>query len=291
MGDSNTTFYGPGILALTAYANTDAGLPSPVTLGEVVPLYINSQRNAGSNRFMEGADISVNAYTMTNDMNALELDCNNSSGSAAGAHMHCLQLIGGGLTQHPGTAIQVTAVGSSTSSWNTGIDLTRYNGTGINFNGGDTTATADMLITPPDNSSSAHVIRLYNHDQSSIIFTLSRTGDIIANNVGVNGAFNSNTSAAFTGTIVNGSAWQSFTGAVGCSTSGSAFSVCTSSPIGLSVAFANTNYTLTCTLSNTTGLPVVSSVSKSTGSFTITIANLTAVVATGNYNCTAINHG
>jgi hypothetical protein len=79
-------------------------------------------------------------------------------------------------------------------------------------------------------------------------------------------------------------------GAVGCSTAASVGATCTSGAQSWAGnPFADTNYTLTCTLDTPTAVPVVSSVGKSTGTFTITIAALTASAATGSYNCTAIH--
>jgi hypothetical protein len=84
----------------------------------------------------------------------------------------------------------------------------------------------------------------------------------------------------------NGGGVKHIRGAVGCTTAASAGATCTSSAISWSTPFADSNYTLVCTLETPTGIPVVSSVSKSTGaSFTMTIAALTAVGATGSYDC------
>ena len=99
------------------------------------------------------------------------------------------------------------------------------------------------------------------------------------------------TTIAFSDTGVSPSAgvgWKHQRGALGCTTAASVGSTCTTAAINWAgPAFPDTQYTLTCTLETPSGVPVVSSVSKATGSFTITIAALTAVAATGHYNCDA----
>ncbi len=92
-----------------------------------------------------------------------------------------------------------------------------------------------------------------------------------------------------TGISSDGGGFKHKRGAVGCSTAAVAGAVCTGSSQAFSAAFPDTNYTLTCSLDSTTGTPVVSSVSKSTSAFTVTIAALTAVSATGNYDCIAVH--
>jgi hypothetical protein len=282
-------YTGPSIIALTANANTDGGLPSPTTQGEMIPFMANVERNTGSNRFIEGADINIGVQTLTNDANGLEIDCNNlTTTDDTNEHMHCLQLIGGS-SAHPGTALQITALGSSTSSWLTGIDLTRYHDVGMNIDSGDTVTMADIQIHPPDDTT-ADVIRQYNNARSQIVYELKRNGDVTGHTILANSSLQSNTTAGFNRTISNGSAWQTFTGAIGCTTAASVGATCSSPNIPLSVLFPSTNYALVCTIDTPTGVPVVSSVVKGTATFNITIAALTGSAATGNYNCTAIMH-
>jgi hypothetical protein len=88
-----------------------------------------------------------------------------------------------------------------------------------------------------------------------------------------------------TASVSSGAGMQHIRGAVGCTTAAAVGATCTSGAITFAVPFINTSYTLACTLDSPTGVPVVSSVTKSAGSFTITIASLTAVAATGNFNC------
>jgi len=91
--------------------------------------------------------------------------------------------------------------------------------------------------------------------------------------------------AQITNSVTAGAGMQHMRGAVGCTTAAEAGAVCSSGPLALPVASGDTNYTLTCSLESPTGIPIVSSVARSTGSFTITIAAMTAVAATGNFDC------
>lgn len=91
------------------------------------------------------------------------------------------------------------------------------------------------------------------------------------------------------GLAPNGSGAKHKRAAVGCTTAASVGATCTSAAQSWTSAFADTDYTLSCTLDGPTGVPVVSSVTKAAGNFTITIAALTAAAATGTYNCTAVH--
>lgn len=89
----------------------------------------------------------------------------------------------------------------------------------------------------------------------------------------------------------NGTGVKILRAAVGCTTAASVGAVCTSSAQTWGgSAWADANYNLLCTLSNPTGVPVVSSVSRTTTTFTITVAALTAVAATGDYNCVGVHN-
>lgn len=70
-----------------------------------------------------------------------------------------------------------------------------------------------------------------------------------------------------------------------CTTSATPLSPCTTSALAWTVPSIDTNYTLVCTLERPTGLPVISSVTKGTSSFTLTIVNLSAAAATATADC------
>ena len=86
-----------------------------------------------------------------------------------------------------------------------------------------------------------------------------------------------------------GSGVQHMRGAIGCKTPATAGATCTSPPQVWVKPFADANYTLSCSVDSPTGVPVISSVSKSAGSFAITVAALTAVAAGGSYDCIGIH--
>jgi len=77
---------------------------------------------------------------------------------------------------------------------------------------------------------------------------------------------------------------------LGCSTAASVGATCTTGAISLpGTAFPNTSYALSCTMSSTSGVPTIVGVTKSTASFTLTVAALTASVASGSVDCVALH--
>lgn len=89
-----------------------------------------------------------------------------------------------------------------------------------------------------------------------------------------------------------GTGIQHIRGSVGCTTGGVAIGdSCTSGALSWTTAFPDTNYSITCALDGTSILnkPTIMYVTKSAGSFTITIAQLTTSAATGNYDCIAMH--
>jgi hypothetical protein len=74
-----------------------------------------------------------------------------------------------------------------------------------------------------------------------------------------------------------------------CTTAVAPFSTCASTAIVWTVPFANTSYTASCTLQNTTGVPVITGFTQTASNITVSIANLTAVAATGTLNCVAMH--
>lgn len=86
--------------------------------------------------------------------------------------------------------------------------------------------------------------------------------------------------------LTNGTAFQVFNSSTTCSTSGVIDNTCTTASITLPVAEADTNYRIACTGIGPTNIPVVETITKSNTTFTITIASLTAAVATfASYDC------
>jgi hypothetical protein len=76
---------------------------------------------------------------------------------------------------------------------------------------------------------------------------------------------------------------------LGCSTAAATGATCTSAPAVWAKAFADTSYTLVCTLEDVTGVPAVSSVAKTRSGFTVTAVALTPASATGTANCMAMH--
>lgn len=105
-----------------------------------------------------------------------------------------------------------------------------------------------------------------------------------AGNLTVDGGGN----IAFNGTIKQGVGIQHKRGSVGCSTAASVGAFCTSSAQTWAVPFADTNYTMTCSVESTGGVPTVVTMAKTGISFTLSIGALTAAAASANYDCIAM---
>jgi hypothetical protein len=74
-----------------------------------------------------------------------------------------------------------------------------------------------------------------------------------------------------------------------CTTAASVGATCTTASITWpGTAFANTSYTAICSLETPTGVPTISTITKAAGTFTVTIAAMTAVAASyGTVDCIA----
>lgn len=79
--------------------------------------------------------------------------------------------------------------------------------------------------------------------------------------------------------------------AVGCTTSANTGAACTGPAISLGTAFADTSYSLTCSITAVgSGQPHIVSLAKNAGSFTVTIAADTASAASGSVDCLAVHN-
>lgn len=91
--------------------------------------------------------------------------------------------------------------------------------------------------------------------------------------------------------IKNAQGLQSFNTTATCTTAAKAGAVCTTSSINLPVGYTDTNYRVDVTGLSPTNVPVVQTVTKSNGSFTITIVAITAAAATyASYDCTVTHN-
>lgn len=236
--EDTESFTGPTILSINAKALPDAGLPSPNGRGELIPFLINSGRLAGSNRFVEGADINIGIGSLTNDANGLEIDCNNQSGADdTDSHMHCLQLIAGDANR-PAVALQITALGGMYGWWLRGEDVTRYHDIGINMDGADPDAIADILIHPPDDNAGKATIQQFNNARTVSVFSVTRTGAVHTTNLNAE--------------RISGAGLQ-VTSTTGCSyAAGTVGQSCMVTVVPLT-PLANGNYTPVCSVIDGTG--------------------------------------
>jgi hypothetical protein len=77
---------------------------------------------------------------------------------------------------------------------------------------------------------------------------------------------------------------------LGCTTAAVIAATCTSPPLKWSNAFADANYTVSCTLYPTSGQPHIASIQQASGSITVTIATDKAVGSTGSVSCIAVHN-
>lgn len=77
---------------------------------------------------------------------------------------------------------------------------------------------------------------------------------------------------------------------LGCTTSAVIAATCTSAPLNWSSAFADANYTVSCTLYPTSGQPHIASIQKGAASITVTIANDKAIASTGSVSCIGVHN-
>lgn len=86
--------------------------------------------------------------------------------------------------------------------------------------------------------------------------------------------------------VNNGQGLQLLNSATTCTTGAAIGATCTTASIALPVAYSDTAYRLVCTGLGPTAAPIVETVTKSNGSFTITVAALTAVAASfSSFDC------
>jgi hypothetical protein len=87
--------------------------------------------------------------------------------------------------------------------------------------------------------------------------------------------------------VTNGTGLQLFNTTTTCTTAATAGATCTTAAITLPVAYSDGNYRLSCTGVGPTNVPTMLGPTKSNGSFTLTIAAVTAAAASWNsFDCT-----
>jgi len=122
-------------------------------------------------------------------------------------------------------------------------------------------------------------------DSQVAINDLGTGNTVWATGTGLNAQVNVPGTLAVAG-VTNATGDQLFNTSTTCTTAASAGAVCTTAAITLPVAYADTNYRVSCTGLAPTNVPVVESVAKSNSTFTIKIAALTAAAATyASYDC------
>lgn len=281
-----TTDSGKSVLAISAFA--DGGTNNSNNQANLLGIFASNIRSASSARSVWGINPNVGFYNNTASVAAgatatgMEIDLNNFGPLDDTGLLSRGILINTGDGFKTGIGILFTAGGPTGSGFEIGEAINNYHSTGIQMQSGDTARNQDISFIPPADDSGIEIAG-YNHAVTTQTWSVNDLGQAAFQRITAESAF------SVAGSVVAGAGLQHLHGAVGCTTTATAGATCTSSAQAWGVPFVDTNYTLTCSLDTATGVPVVTSEAKSTTSFTVTIAAVTAVAATANFDCIAMH--
>ena len=108
-------------------------------------------------------------------------------------------------------------------------------------------------------------------------------------NADTSSSFSIPTLAVHTG-VAAGQGLEHVHGSLGCTTAATVGAECTTSPIAWPASLIDSNYTAACSLEQTTGTPTIVNTQKNAATISITIYALTAVAASGSYDCIAMHN-
>lgn len=283
--ETQCTFCGRNVLVVDALA--DGGQTTNGSNASLQAIVGSVHRLEGSSRQIWGGNFVANYRNLAEKATGLEVDTSNEGKvDDSGLVSAGMRIINNG--RHAGIGLQINSViGDKEDSlpkirgYMVGIDDEDYHTFGIRLNSRDEAHIADLYIVPSSDSAQRMSVIGRNAADKDTSWVVYNDGTASFRKI--------SSALSVVGGVSNNTGLQHMRGEVGCMTDAAVGATCTSPQIKLPVAFADLQYTLTCTLESARGTPTVVSVSKQTASFAVQIAALTIAAATARFNCVAIH--
>lgn len=283
--ETQCVFCGRNVLVVDAVA--DKGQTTNGSNASLQAIVGSVHRLEGSSRQIWGGNFVANYRNLAEKATGLEVDTSNEGKvDDVGLASAGVRIINNGM--HAGIGLQIDSVIGDKQGilpeirgYMVGIDDEDYHIFGIKLNSRDDAHIADLYIVPSSDSAQRISIIGRNTADNATRWVIYGNGAASFQKV--------SSALSVVGGISNNTGLQHMRGEVGCSTRAAVGATCTSPQIRLPFAFADLQYTLTCTLESAEGTPTVVSVTKQTSSFEVEIAALTNIAATARYNCAAIH--
>ncbi len=283
--ETECMFCGRNVLIVDAVA--DGGQTTNGTNASLQAIVGSVHRLEGSSRQIWGANFVANYRNLAEKATGLEVDTSNEGTiDDAGLVSAGVRIINNGM--HAGIGLQINSViGEKDGAlpqirgYMIGIDNEDYHVLGMKLSSRDDAHIADLYIVPSSDRGQRESILGRNAADTATRWVIYSDGVARFQKI--------SSTLSVVGGISNNTGLQHVRGEVGCSTHAVVGATCTSPQINLPFAFADLQYTLTCTLEAVKGTPTVVSVTKQTASFEVQIAALTRVAASARYNCAAIH--
>ena len=283
--ETNCHFCGRNVLVVDATA--DEGRTTNGTNASLQAIVGTVHRLEGSSRQVWAGNFMANYRTLSEKATGLEVDtANEGTVDDRGLVSAGVRIINNGM--HSGIGLQINSVLGdgkdvlpAIRGYMIGIDDEDYHTFGLKLNSRDDAHIADLYIVPSNDNAQRTSIIGRNAADTSTRWAVSNDGAATFQKV--------SSALSVVGGISNNTGLQHMRGDVGCTTDASMGSICTSPQLKLPVAFADLQYTLTCTLESTKGVPTIVSIIKQTATFEVQVAALSKAAATASYNCIAIH--
>ncbi len=283
--ETQCTFCGRNVLVVDAIA--DGGKTTNGSNASLQAMVASVHRMEGSSRQIWAGNFVANYRNLSEKVTGLEVDTSNESKvDDAGLASAGVRIINNGM--HAGIGLQINSViGDAAGAlpkirgYMVGIDDEDYHVFGMRLSSRDDAHVADLYIVPSNDNGERMSVIGRNAADKATRWAVYNDGTA---------SFQKLSSAlSVVGGVSNNTGLQHMRGEVGCMTAAAPGATCTSPQIKLPVAFADLQYTLTCSLESARGTPTVVSVTKQEASFEVQIASLSNAASTGRYNCVAIH--
>lgn len=308
------------VFTLAGQCHATAGGTGLVGQGECIGLFGAAERTGGT-RPIWGVNTQAQATVAGNSIISNEADVNNNTGTDALITTNptdqqiAYKAVSGG-SNSPLAAFQSAATTPGIDGFKMGADLNGWRTIGLRLTAPAVQGLAHIYLIPTANDTNLEIVGRNALDNANLWsiqnagnanFPLVNTpiiqnaggaqlavptvGTAIISDTAIQTLPNKTLTAATLNGITNGTGLQLFNTATTCTTGASIGAICTTGAITLPVAYADTNYRLSCTGQGSTNVPIVQTYAKSNTTFTITIAALTAAAATfTSYDCSATHN-